>query len=524
MVVAAVLVVVLVAAPVVVLRVWPGPAPATDRPTLPSEFAAYSTFTSHVEDRPAGRAIALYEMGSWELSTTNEALVAGADRDSYRQIYGGRPDLYVERPLLLSPDGNQVIRRTAGGRVDELEVLDLRTGQASLRHGVKWTPLNVHDPQNIEDDAFLAWSPDSRYVAYAVHAPRSGDFDDGPSRMLVILDVIDDRAVVLGTAGVVTAAFAPDSRRIAVATLSGGIVLSVDGQQLGTFPDPTALVPQTKTYIIGTGGYATPTQVPGTEGPMGELGMAWSPDGTTLAVATSVPCPSARLTGFVDMTTGQLLSPQPPMPCMLPLGWRSPTVLIGERMSDSGEYGIAAASLVDGSVTPLARFDAEGCYVVSNCDVWRIQLATNLLTDVGVRGTGNPDRGPWVDRPRWTDGPHGPARRLAHPRRREVGPQTACQAPSAACAGEPGAGLGRLLAPGHRPWCARRLDNACTYLVDAVNRPLWRAGHARAVNRPCARHRSASTRCAGGAQPSLCRRQGSRPARGGRPASTALRR
>jgi hypothetical protein len=72
-------------------------------------------------------------------------------------------------------------------------------------------------------------------------------------------------------------------------------------------------------------------------------------------------------------------------------------VLVGEQVTAAGGYGIADASLVDGSVTPVAHFSyARGCELVGRCEVWRIQLATNLLADAGIRDTLYPDRGPFV--------------------------------------------------------------------------------------------------------------------------------
>lgn len=407
------------------LLVWPGPAPATDRPTLPTEFAAYSMFTAHAEDRPAGRAIALYEIGSREASHngTSQALVAGADRDSYRQVHGGvGASSLIRRSLLLSPDGTQVIRRVAAGRPDELELLDLRTGGTTPRHGVAWTPGIRPLAGGTEDVAFLAWSPDGRYVAYATHWPHSGDgpLDPvvgadlaTPMHTLVILDIIADQAREFPDIdGVLTAAFAPDSRRIALATFSGGIVVSVEGETLGTFADPTPLVPTSTTYEARPGVWepSMPPYEPGPGSlgwPMGMGGLAWSPDGTTLAVTTRVFCgrssgltgggPHMPVTGFVDMATGQPVSPQPPMPCLAPLGWRSPTTLVGEQIPAVGGYGIAEVSLVDGSVMPLGHFSyAVGCEIVSRCDIWRLQLATNLLSDAGVRDSFYPDRGPFV--------------------------------------------------------------------------------------------------------------------------------
>jgi hypothetical protein len=83
---------------------------------------------------------------------------------------------------------------------------------------------------------------------------------------------------------------------------------------------------------------------------------------------------------------------------MSPLGWRTPETLIGEQIRPDGGYGLAEASLVDGSVTPISQFsNASTCEIgTQQCEVWRIQLATNLLGAVGIRDGRYPDRGPWV--------------------------------------------------------------------------------------------------------------------------------
>jgi len=388
----------LLGAPGLTVLAWPGPAPVADTPTLPAGFAAFSRFTPHAEDRAAGRAIAFFETGSWELADYSyQALVVGADRDSYRQLHGGRPDSLPDRPILLSPDGTQVIHRRVGGGPDEFELLDLRTGDSTIRHGVAWTP------REREDVALLAWSPDGRYMAYTVRAPHFGTTTyAGPSRQLVILDLVADDATLLREIeGVYSGAFAPDSRRLALATTAGGLIVSVDGTRLGTWADPTSIVPPDVTYE-GDGERSVPLDCP-----VGIFGLAWSPDGTTLAVATNRFCghgatltgggPAMTVTAFVDTTDGRPRTPQPALPCLKPLGWRSPTMLVGEQIRPDGGYGLAEASLVDGSTSAISHFSySPSCEILVKCDVWRIQLATNLLGPAGVRDSSYPDRGPWA--------------------------------------------------------------------------------------------------------------------------------
>jgi hypothetical protein len=282
---------------------WPRPAKAMDHPTLPAQFAAFSPFTAHAEDRPAGRAIALFETGSWESLSSYQAIAVGADRDSYRQLTGGVGTKSWDRAILLSPDGTRVLRRRPGGGPDELEVLDLTTGTTTARHGAAWTPApDVHNPGTYDGMAMLAWSPDGRYVAYTVHVEYGQPPPDGPDRQLVILDLDTDHAVAYPDIdGVYAAAFAPDSHRLALATTSGGIFISVDGMRLGTWLDPTGTVPTDVPYASGE-----PFEA---EFPVGTFGLSWSPDGSSLAVATRRFCgmlsrdpSSTTVTAFVDTT------------------------------------------------------------------------------------------------------------------------------------------------------------------------------------------------------------------------------
>src|SRR5690242_3260148 len=92
----------------VTLVAWPGPAPVTDTPTLPKNFAGISYFTSSASSRPAGRAIALYGTGTGDSDFRPVGtLVAGADRDTYRYTSKQR-DTYLGTAM-LSPDGTHVL-------------------------------------------------------------------------------------------------------------------------------------------------------------------------------------------------------------------------------------------------------------------------------------------------------------------------------------------------------------------------------------------------------------------------------
>jgi dipeptidyl aminopeptidase/acylaminoacyl peptidase len=372
-----VLVPVLLAASTLTVLAWPGPDPATARPTLPDEFANRSLLTAEVKDRPAGRAIALYTIDSEDAGT--QKVVAGADGDTYRQISDGRPFW----SFLLSPDGTQVIRSVADG---DLEIVDLRTGGTSVRHAFGWVPDDENTPLPRTVGSLLAWSPDGRYVAYVVAVHNtSGQSTDVVANELAIIDVIADRADHFPDLPDVTAAaFAPDGRRLALSTKSGGLFVSVDGSQLGTWQDPN------------DDDYPSST-------------IKWSPDGDTLALSMHVrdccgdttaisplrKCSwASTVTVFVDTATGRLATPKPPTPCLSPLGWRSPTTLIGRQDNSGSDKWLVEFSTTDGSITPISHF--RDTLICMDCTLLTVQLATNLLADAGIRTTLYPDRGPWT--------------------------------------------------------------------------------------------------------------------------------
>jgi hypothetical protein len=229
----------------------------------------------------------------------------------------------------------------------------------------------------------LAWSPDGRYVAYAVPAvrpvERTAAYQDGlPIRQLAILDVTNDTtARYPDISPLYQAAFAPDSTQLAVMSGVDSMVVSVHGQRLTSWTPPPGVSPQS--------------------------GLAWSPDGAMLAMVISPTmrsdCSTVRDAGirFLDMTgTGRPVPSD--VPCGTVLGWRSPTSLIVQYwLPDDDVDALVEMSTVDGSWTVLSRFSgAKECeYGLERCHVLRIQLATNLIGSAGIRAS-DPDRGPWV--------------------------------------------------------------------------------------------------------------------------------
>jgi hypothetical protein len=377
---AAALAVALVAA--LLIGAWSGgprelsPAGEHGQPSFPAEFAGYSSLTSRVVDRPAGRAIALYEYGSSELFTSWQTLVVGADRDSYRRLDAENESAPA---VLLSPDGSSVMFFKASRGTDEFTLLDLSTGRSSVRHSVEWVS-NVG-----ASITMLAWSPDGRYLAYAVPAPPPADgtaassFRDGaPIRNLAILDVVSDTTDRYDVnAPIFGASFSSDSQRIALVTALVSPIVSVRGEELGTWSLPLGV-----RFDLAN--------------------FAWSPDGALMATVLpirwdgSMHGEDARVR-FVDMT-GTDRSVPTDLPYGNVLGWRSATsIIVLDWLEDEDRHALVEVSTVDGGRTVLSRFSREkDCeYGLLTCNPYRIQLATDLIASAGVRPS-DPDRGPWV--------------------------------------------------------------------------------------------------------------------------------
>jgi hypothetical protein len=377
--------------PVVSAATWPGPAAVTAAPTLPADFAGYSQFTASVRQHPAGRAIALYGQGEWELTSgMAQTLVLGADRASYRTVdVPGDGDVLPQRRVLLSPDGTQVLYPQELPEPG-FALLDLTTGELQARHGPAGDIRRSDAKERCE--VLLAWSPDVRYVAYT--APTGNPNCVGqvnppqtePSWVLVILDLRSDQARVVPTGGPVrgepglalAAAFSPDSNRLALVTRTGVTLLSVDGTVLQTLPVPASTLP--------------------------EAGAAWSPDGRLLALgvadsgsACDTPAWGAAVE-FVDLTGGTAPPAIRELGCATLLGWRSPTsLLVHHVVVPESSYDIVDVSTVDGSRTVLSRSATHSCeFGLSTCRMWRLQLATNLLPELRVNGGLVTDRGPMV--------------------------------------------------------------------------------------------------------------------------------
>jgi hypothetical protein len=336
-----------------------------DGPSLPDRFAPYSPLTASVRTSPPGRAIALYEYGSSELFTSWQLLVAGADRDTYRRV-----EFDPMAPRLLAPDGSRVLFYA---EPRTFHLVDLTSGTTTTLASVEWAS-NVGAGLQL-----LAWSPDGRYVAYAVPAPSPGDgraensfLGERPIMDLALLDLTSGATTrVAGFQPVWAAAFAPDGRTLAVQTGPGKAwITTVDGHRVRSLD------------LIG-----------------GDLahGIAWSPDGALLATAPygggTNEAPGDGVT-FIDASGTGAATPRA-LPAGRMLGWSSPTSVIVHEVDDATGDVVAEVSTRDGSARVLSSFDrASRCeFWQMRCRPYRIQLASALLPHAGLR-PGDPDRGP----------------------------------------------------------------------------------------------------------------------------------
>jgi hypothetical protein len=330
-------------------------------PTLPAEFAGYSGLTAKISSSPPGRAIALYEYGSAELFHSWQTLVAGADADTYRRVDEGDD----EAPrVMLSPDGTKVLYLEP----DRFVLRDLSTGDSSVRHLI---PFHSNVGASVE---MLAWSPDGRYLAYAVPEPPPGDgraessmdpVDGGFLTDLALLDLTRDTTVVFtDISSPRNAAFSPDGRSLAVEVHPDIRIVTLDGRTERRLPLPIGAILAPR--------------------------AAWSPDGMFLAIERHV----GQQVDFIraDGSSG-------PVPQSIEsyemLGWRTPThVLIQAWQPDLDTDAIVDVSIMDGQRSVVSRFSrASSCeFGLQRCQAYRIQLATALLDRIGTRPS-DPDRG-----------------------------------------------------------------------------------------------------------------------------------
>ncbi|WP_155385695.1 WD40 repeat domain-containing protein [Catellatospora paridis] len=374
---------------VLVVPGFPLPAPTAappSSPSLPDRLAGYSMLTSTVGQAPPGRAIALYGYGNGELFNMFQPLVVGADRDTYRQVDAmqerGRPS------ALLAPDGTGVLLGDDRGATADLVLVDLATGARRS--------IPIGDPVGVR---LLAWSADGRHVAYSA-APLTGSGDFGSVNFVAaevartgtlrLLDLSTGRSTAVPSiAPAWTAAFAPDSRRLAVQVGQHAHLLDVDGREYGTVELPAGR----------------------------ELAadVGWSPDGEFLA---TVPWLSdGPFNGTTGGDTGHAtflwkagdvafwpIAADPPVTAPPPvgdvvqlLGWRSASTVVVATVDDAGRLSLAEVQLGTGTRRTLSSFDTGStCELgMQTCRTFDLHLATGMLPELTVRTAGSPQRGPW---------------------------------------------------------------------------------------------------------------------------------
>ncbi len=352
------------------------PAAPSGSPSLPDSFDGYSALNATVGSQPAGRAVALYTSGNYELFSTYQPLVVGADRDTYRRVdaiekrgtAGGYPQ------ALLSPDGTHVLVGEARGNTDSLELVDLTTGRR------RQLPVNPAVGVRL-----LAWSPDGRYVAYG-DAPVSNFPSIGESvaesilatNALAILDVATGVSTRLPQFSPVrSASFAPDSQRLAVQLDREAWIITTDGQR-----ERQIALPEDHELLAR---------------------HAWLPGGRLIAlVPRSTDPPEQRWSSelsFVDATGSGSTVPRP-VKVGTVLGWRSPVKVVTYDIGAGVGGSLVEVDLDTGDRRVLSKFRTlHRCeYWTEQCQVFDVQLATGLLPALTVRHAAGPDRGWW---PTW---------------------------------------------------------------------------------------------------------------------------
>ena len=360
------------------------PAAPSTKPGLPDRFAGYSTLTSTVTTAPPGRAIALYVYGNGETVNMFQPLVVGADGDTYRRV-----DAMAERnrpSALLAPDGTRVLLGDERGATGDLILVDLTTG--------KRRSIPLGDSVGVR---LLAWSPDGRHVAYSA-APLTGSGEFGSVNFveaevartgtLRLLDLASGRSTeVPAIKPAWTAAFAPDSRRLAVQVGQTAHLIDLDGREYGSVP-----IPRGRELTADVG---------------------WSPDGRFLATVPWLSDGPFNGTTGGDTGHGTFLwkvgnvefvpltgagTPPAPVPDVVQLlGWRSPGSAIVATVNAAGHASLVEVQLGAGTRRTLSHFDTgRTCELgTQSCQLADLHLAAGLLPDLTVRNAGRPQRGPW---------------------------------------------------------------------------------------------------------------------------------
>jgi hypothetical protein len=360
------------------------PVAPSQKPGLPDRFAGYSMLTSTVTKAPPGRAIALYSYGNGEMLNMFQSLVVGADHDTYRQVDAmqerGRPS------ALLAPDGTRVLLGDDRGATADLVLVDLGTGtRKSVPIG---SPVAVR---------LLAWSPDQRFVAYSIAPPAAIEntvnaVDDAVNRtgILRLLDLTTGQSIEMPSlAPASTAAFAPDSDRLAVQVGREAHLIDLNGQETGRVHIPIGQELAANVGWTPDGAFLAT--------------MSWPDDGASngtpgLLIPHGVFLPA--FAGAIDFVALAADGAQPParVPDVVQLlGWRSSSSMVVATADSEEHVSLAEVSLDSGTRQTLSQFDTgSSCELgMHPCEVFDLRLATGLLPDLSVRSAGHPQRGPW---------------------------------------------------------------------------------------------------------------------------------
>ncbi|GAA1614525.1 hypothetical protein ACFQY4_25805 [Catellatospora bangladeshensis] len=330
-----------VAGTLLVIAAPPGAAlwgePHGQRPGLPDRFAAPSTWTwvAEIRQSPPGRvAMVLSGPDTHGGFEEGRAVFVAADGDRYRvlDVFSDpldQPWTYevgFGRIQLLSPDGRYLT-------VNQ-DVVDLATGAAP--------PVGPPRPP-------VAWSADGSRIVVGVP-----DVVDGGQRAW---EVWDTRSHVL--ARTIT---------LPAGATAGGVALSPDGARVAVEEGDRLAV-----YPVD-GGEPVQWQLAGWR--LGD-GVAWSTDGSLLALVRRDGCPTcyheagqARAIRMVDPDTGQVVAggefaPLPAGAELAVQGWRGPDQLVAQ-------VGGAVEVFTRGRAAPARLFDLPA-------GVTHVEIATDML-------------------------------------------------------------------------------------------------------------------------------------------------
>jgi hypothetical protein len=342
------------------------PGAGGDRPVLPAMFAALSSLTANYLDSPPSTVIALYQQGSLQPAgrDNSQQIVVGADGRTYRQLgwanaegEGAHEPWHGLGDARLSPDGSLL---AVGGA--EVTVTDLATGAVERYPEVA--------------GSVLSWSPDGRRLAVAMDHPAILFERTGVN----LLELATGAVTYLDTGEPRAAAFSPDGRRLAVHAVTGGSDQVPAESTVGIFDldgDREVVVPVVAPLRLAGGG------------------AAWSPDGRLLVMEQSSEDPPIYDLSFVDASGSGRATPAAihlrKREGVL-LGWRaSGTMLVGWDDGTARGTNVIAEVPLDGDPpTTVSQFSlGEHGWVTG------LQLATGLVADAEIRGTGSPQRGPW---------------------------------------------------------------------------------------------------------------------------------